>query len=130
MQNVLVIDDEKMISDMLQIALTQFVYSVETAPGGKEGLQKYEDGDFNLVITDIRMPDTDGNDVVRHIRNSDKPHTPVIGMSGTPWLLDGDGFDCTLSKPFGIKTLISTVNELTSNHKNSDQKIIPSNNPL
>jgi len=120
MCNVLVIDDEKMISDMLQTVLTRLGYSVETAPGGREGLEIYEDGDFNLVITDIRMPEIDGHDVMRHIRSSDRPHTPIIGMSGTPWLLNGDGFNCTLSKPFGIKTLINTINELITNHKNSD----------
>jgi len=122
MCNVLVIDDEKMISDMLQQALTQFGYSVETAPDGREGLQIYENGDFNLVITDICMPDIDGHDVVRHIRNSDRPNTPVIGMSGTPWLMNGNGFDYTFPKPFEIKTLINTVNELTSNHTIFNQK--------
>jgi len=124
MYNVLVIDDEKMISDMLQQALTRFGYSVETAPGGKEGLQMYENGDFHLVITDIRMPDIDGHDVVQHIRNSDRPNTPIIGMSGTPWLLDGNGFDYTLPKPFDIYTLINVANELTSNHTNSDKAYI------
>jgi len=121
MYNVLVIDNEKMISDMLQLALTQFGYSVETAPGGKEGLQMYENGNFNLVITDILMSDIDGHDVVRHIRNSDRPGTPIIGISGTPWLLDGNGFDYTLPKPFNIQTLINVANELTSNHTNSDK---------
>lgn len=124
MYNVLVIDDEKMISDMLQQVLTRFGYSVETAPGGKEGLQMYENGDFHLVITDIRMPDIDGHDVVQHIRNSDRPNTPIIGMSGTPWLLDGNGFDYTLPKPFDIYTLINVANELTSNHTNSDKAYI------
>jgi len=124
MYNVLVIDDEKMISDMLQQALTQFGYSVETAPSGKEGLQMYENGNFHLVITDIRMPDIDGHNVVQHIRNSDRPNTPIIGMSGTPWLLDGNGFDYTLPKPFDIYTLINVANELTSNHTNSDKAYI------
>lgn len=124
MYNVLVIDDEKTISDMLQLALTQFGYCVETAPGGKEGLRMYENGDFHLVITDVRMPDIDGHDVVQHIRNSDRPNTPIIGMSGTPWLLDGNGFDYALPKPFDIYTLINVANELTSNQTNSDKAYI------
>lgn len=124
MYNVLVIDDEKTISSMLQRTLTQFGYSVETAPGGKEGLQMYENGNFHLVITDIRMHGIDGHDVVQHIRDSDRPNTPIIGMSGTPWLLDGNGFDYTLPKPFDIYTLINVVNELTSNNTNSDKASI------
>jgi len=120
MYNVLVIDDEIMISNMLQLALTRFGYSVETASGGLEGLQMYDNGNFHLVITDILMPNIDGRDVVRHIRNSDRPDTPIIGMSGTPWLLEGNGFDYTIPKPFDIHTLIDVANKLTSNHKNPD----------
>ncbi len=121
MYNVLVIDDDTMVSDMLQMALTRFGFSVESAAGGKEGLQMYENGDFHLVITDIRMPNIDGHDIVRYIRNSDRPRTPIIGISGTPWLLDGDGFDYTLSKPFSIQTLINVADALTSNHKDFDK---------
>ncbi len=120
MFNVLVIDDEKMISDMVKQALTRFgEYSVETAPDGNEGLQMYENGDFHLVITDIRMPNIDGHEIVRHIRNSDRPNTPIIGMSGTPWILNSDGFDSTLIKPFSIQTLINVADELTSSRKDS-----------
>jgi len=113
MCNVLVIDDEHMISEMLRQVLTFSGYDVETASGGHEGLQLFEKGLFDVVITDILMPDLDGHDVARHIRNSKRPHTPIIAISGTPWLLDGDEFDSTIPKPFEIKTLLNTINDLT-----------------
>jgi len=113
MCNVLVIDDERMISDVLQQALTIYGYNVETASGGSDGLRMFDAGSFDLVITDIRMPDIDGIEIARCIRNSEKPQTPIIGMSGTPWLMKGNGFDSTIPKPFSIQTLMDTVRKLT-----------------
>jgi DNA-binding response OmpR family regulator len=113
MCNILVIDDERMISDVLQQALSVYGYNVETASGGSDGLRMFEAGSFDLVITDIRMPDIDGIEVARCIRSSDKPQTPIIAMSGTPWVINGNRFDVTISKPFSIEILMDAVKKLT-----------------
>jgi CheY-like chemotaxis protein len=60
------------------------------------------------------MPETDGNRVVSHIRNSPRNRTPVIGMSGTPWKLANHLFDRVLPKPFQIDHLMETARALTS----------------
>ena len=86
---------------------------MKTASGGQEGLQLFENELFDLVITDIRMPDIDGHEVARHIRSSDRPLTPIIAMSGTPWLLEGNEFDSVFPKPFSIHTLLDVVNKIT-----------------
>ncbi|MBW1694916.1 MAG: response regulator [Deltaproteobacteria bacterium] len=113
MHNILVIDDEKTIVSILTMALTKFGFNVETAGDGLEGIKKFDECNFDLVITDICMPALDGNGVVKHIRNSEKRYTPVIGMSGTPWLLVNGDFDAVLSKPTSIKTLVDTVKNVT-----------------
>jgi len=120
MCNILVIDDERIILDVLQKALNIYGYNLETASGGSDGLRMFEAGSFDLVITDIQMPDIDGIEVARCIRSSDKPQTPIIAMSGTPWLVNGNGFDFTISKPFSIKILMDAVKELTLNPMNFD----------
>ena len=112
MGNILVIEDEKDVLLMISKALRIYGFDVETAMDGLEGIKKFDKGDFDLVVTDIRMPGLDGNGVLRHIRNSEKYSTPVIGISGTHWLLDND-FDTYLLKPFSIKTLVDTVKNLT-----------------
>ena len=66
------------------------------------------------------MPDIDGFEVARCIRSSNKPQTPIIAMTGTPWLVKNNGFDRTISKPFSIKALMDAVKELTLHHMNSD----------
>jgi len=118
MHNILVIEDEKSIAFLTTIALSKSGFNVEKAEDGLEGIRKFDEGHFDLVITDILMPGLDGNGVVRHIRNSRRQSTPVIGVSGTPWLLKDSDFDAVLSKPSSIKTLVDTVKNLTSSiHK-------------
>ena len=109
MSNILVIDDEEPITNMLALALTNAGYEVEVASNGLDGLDKYNSGYFDLVITDIVMPGINGNEVARDIKKSHNPQTPVIGMSGTPWELSDEQFDEVLPKPFSLMTLFNTV---------------------
>ena len=112
MYHILVIDDERGICEMMREALTRFGYAVETAGGGREGLQRLREHVFDLVVTDMCLPDLEGTCIVRHVRRSDRPHTPVIGVSGTPWMLDDSGCDVVLTKPFPLDTLVETVRRL------------------
>ena len=105
MHQILVIDDEKSILDIVRQILTKNGYEVEIAANGQEGILKFDNGHFDLVITDILMPGINGNDVVQHIRNSDKQFTPIIGFSGTPWFLQDSDFDIIFTKPFPLKDL-------------------------
>ena len=112
MSSVLVIDDEKGILQIICQVLTRFGYNVETATDGQEGIRKFDGGSFDIVITDIRMPGIDGNGVVNHIRKSEKQSIPVIAISGTPWLMEGSGFDKILAKPFPMKELVESIGSL------------------
>lgn len=112
MRNILVIDDEEVLSRTLSRALNRIGFNVDTAKDGIEGIVKFNNEIFDLVITDIRMPGADGIDVVRHIRDSLRKTTPVVGISGTPWLLEKGEFDVVLPKPFSLKTLTDTVRSL------------------
>ena len=112
MSTILVIDDEKGILQLMHQALTKYGHNVETADDGQEGIRKFDDGCFDIVITDIRMPVIDGNAVVAHIRNSEKQSIPVIAISGTPWLLENDNFDMVLPKPFPLNRLIESIRSL------------------
>ena len=112
MSTVLVIDDEKGILQIIYQALTKFGHHVETAADGQEGIRKFDDGSFDIVITDIRMPGIDGNGVVNHIRKSEKQSVPVIAISGTPWQMENNAFDMVLPKPFPLKELVESIGSL------------------
>lgn len=114
MCHILVIDDEKHILDMIEMALTKLGHDVETATDGEEGVRKFDEKQFDLVVTDIKMPRLDGHGVLQYIRNSKRRSTPVIGISGTPWMLDGTNFDAVLAKPFLIKTLADNIRDLAA----------------
>jgi len=112
MHSILVIEDNKSILGLLKQALINLGHNVETAIDGKEGIYKFDKGLFDLVITDINMPGKNGNEVAYHIRNSDRQQIPILGISGSPQLMQYNVFDSTLQKPFLLTTFINTVNNL------------------
>lgn len=114
MCTILVIDDEKGILGVIREALTRFGHKVEIAFDGIEGIEKFDDGSYDMVITDMRMPRLDGKGVVRHIRNSRRNFIPVLGISGTPWQTQDSGFDAVLPKPFPLRDLVESVKKLTT----------------
>ncbi len=113
MYHILVIDDEKVILNVVQTALSRAGFKVEIALDGQKGIQKFDNGQFDVVVTDILMPGIDGREVVKHIRNSEKPYTPIIGISGTPWLIENNQFDAVFTKPFPLEDLVNSAQLLS-----------------
>jgi DNA-binding response OmpR family regulator len=110
--NILIIDDEDQILNMLSQLLSRKGYGIDTSNSGEDGLRKIELKDYNLIITDIKMPGISGNEVSYEIKKIKGNSFPVIGMSGTPWLLDNDLFDAVLVKPFSQKELFEIIEKL------------------
>ena len=113
MSSILVIEDEKGILSLIEAALSRHGHRVNTATDGKEGIKKFDGGDFDMVITDVIMPEVSGLGVLQHIRDSSRHRVPIIGMSGTPWLMKGSDFDMVLAKPFPLQQLVDSVKNLT-----------------
>ncbi|MBI4715316.1 MAG: sigma-54-dependent Fis family transcriptional regulator, partial [Nitrospirae bacterium] len=78
---ILIIDDEKGVRDALGAVLQDEGYSVSDAPNGREGLRMIRQEQIALVFLDVWLPDQDGLEVLRRIRE-DAPEIPVIVMSG------------------------------------------------
>ncbi len=109
------IDDEIAICDLMRQYLTTKRYSVEIALGGEEGWEKLNQKQkkFDLVITDIKMPDLDGLSLLRRLRDRDIP-TPLLFMTGhseEKEAVDESGLECcgVLLKPFKLKQLIDEI---------------------
>jgi two-component system copper resistance phosphate regulon response regulator CusR len=119
MYSVLLIDDDAAILNMLQMALSKRGIAVTTATNGEAGMRMFDDACFDLVITDIRMPDVDGNTVAKHIRNSARGDIPIMAITGTPWLPDKMVFDKILQKPFQLRSLLDSVHALISDAVNA-----------
>ncbi|UCH45197.1 MAG: response regulator [Nitrospiraceae bacterium] len=100
MQRILLIDDDEKVSSILSKLLKKIGYDVEVAEDGEKGIKLFDEvSDFDLVISDIRMPNMDGNEVARYIRNSDKSATPLIAITGFPEEVQPEMFDYSLIKP-------------------------------
>ncbi len=77
MANILIVDDEKKIRHILGIMLSRKGHSISEAGSGVEALKLLENGAFDVVISDIRMPEMDGFELLEHIRKMKIP-VPVI----------------------------------------------------
>jgi DNA-binding NtrC family response regulator len=112
-QSILVVDDEEIIRDLLTEVLED--YAVSIAVDGQEAIDKIGADHFDLVITDLRMPNISGEEVVRFARQ-ESPKTKVIVISGYSSLRTvsesiSHGACAFLSKPFSIKELVQAVEE-------------------
>jgi len=78
--NILVCDDERSICEMLEIALRREGYKIETVNGGDAAKKKLEGAIFDVIVTDIKMPKTDGIEVLRYAHQM-SPESAVILMT-------------------------------------------------
>jgi len=116
MDAILVIDDEPDMQLALRHALEKNGCHVQCAANGKEGLKKFQERDFNLVITDMRMPEMSGMQVLQGIRTI-SPSVPVIMMTAYGSVNSAvsamkAGASDYLQKPFSLETLTATVEKV------------------
>lgn len=78
---ILVIDDEPMMADSLRTNLIDEGYSVDTAATGAEAIELFDQGGHHLAICDLQLPDMDGLEVMRHMKDA-RPTTEVIVVTG------------------------------------------------
>lgn len=77
MSKVLIIEDERETAILVKKALKLESVEAEIATDGQEGIQKFENNDYDLVLLDLKMPKMSGEDVLREIRKKD-PFIDVI----------------------------------------------------
>jgi len=119
---ILCIDDEPLVRAALVDILQSFNYEVETANNGESGVNACRRAatrgvPFNVVITDLGLPDIDGRQVARKIR-SEFPKVPIIMLTGWGSMMqDGDNaeeIDALLSKPIRLNELIAILGKVSA----------------
>ena len=80
-ETILIIDDEQDILILLSSLLESEGYNIHTARNGREGIQKFQEINPDLILTDIRMPVMDGLDVLREVKTKEA-NTEVIILTG------------------------------------------------
>ena len=81
MARILLVDDEPLVIQTLSDALTTKGHEVVTAADGLDGMAKFKAGEFDLVITDIIMPDKEGIEFIMELRRH-SPSVKIIAISG------------------------------------------------
>jgi DNA-binding response OmpR family regulator len=100
---------------MLVDALAQAGHRVESAADGLSGLARFQSGAFDIVVTDLSLPERSGLEVARAVKSL-RPNTPVVLITGWRHLVDPGrlrehGVDLTLVKPFRIDRVLAVVND-------------------
>ncbi|MCI5699991.1 MAG: response regulator transcription factor [Lachnospiraceae bacterium] len=112
MSKILIVEDEEAIADLEKDYLELSGFEVEIENNGRGGLEKALLGDYNLIILDLMLPDVDGFEICKEVR--EKKNTPIIMVSAKKDDIDkirglGLGADDYMTKPFSPSELVARV---------------------
>lgn len=112
MKKILIVDDEKPISDIIKFNLTKEGYETVTAFDGREAIAKFEEENPDLIILDLMLPELDGLEVAKEVRKTS--HIPIIMLSAKDSEFDKVigleiGADDYVTKPFSNRELLARV---------------------
>ncbi len=114
--NVLYVEDNENVREETLNLLEQLFYSVETASNGKEGLEKFKNHKFDMVITDINMPIMNGLEMIKEIKKADKriPIIVITAFNDFEYLMESIkiGVYGYILKPIDIDQLLESVNRV------------------
>ena len=116
MEKILVVDDEEFIRTLIKEVLDPQGHTVITASSGKAAFQLCHERSFDLLITDLEMPDMDGIELISSLRGVQK-ELPILAISGafsgrflrTANTLGAVG---SLDKPFRVAELLAMVDKI------------------
>ena len=110
--NLLIVEDGDDIRDIMSLTLGKIFKSTITAVDGIDGLKKFKEETPDLIISDIRMPNMSGNDMINTIKDID-PSIPIIVVSGHGRLIQtSNKADLFLSKPVKFDQLVKAIHNL------------------
>ena len=112
MKKLLVIDDDRKLCELLGEYLTQEGFQIEFVHDGWEGIQATEEGNFDLIVLDVMLPECNGFEVLRQIRS--KKTIPIIMLTARGDDVDRIvglemGADDYLPKPFNTRELVARI---------------------
>ena len=126
MARILIMDDNPAVLRVLHNLFLAEGHSVEDAPDSTTGILKHREHPFDLIITDIVMPDKEGISTIIELRH-EYSDLKIIAMSGggdfEPYgyldIARRVGADRTIAKPFSAKEIMEVVNDVLFSNKNS-----------
>ncbi|MEE8823589.1 alkaline phosphatase synthesis transcriptional regulatory protein PhoP [Lentilactobacillus sunkii] len=126
MKKVLVVDDEPAIVTLLEYNLKQANFEVQSATNGVDALSMAENGQFDIVLLDLMLPQMSGEQVLKQLR-MDRNDTPVILLTAKDTEFDKVfglemGADDYIPKPFSPREVIARINAVLRRYEKSATK--------
>jgi CheY-like chemotaxis protein len=109
---ILIAEDDPVTADLMRVVLEHAGYRVTIARDGHEAWQTVQDSQFDLIISDVSMPDMQGTDLVEHIRSlDDYADVAVILVTAKAFEIDVQhlGVARVFTKPFSPSELVDAV---------------------
>lgn len=124
-QKILIVDDEKPIVTLLKYNLEKAGFTTEEAYDGLEAVKKGETNGYDLIVLDLMLPEMDGIEVCKHLRNN-KIETPILMLTAKDEEFDKVlglelGADDYLTKPFSPKEVIARIKAILRRTKKTNQ---------
>ncbi|MCK5706170.1 MAG: response regulator [Candidatus Aureabacteria bacterium] len=123
--SILIIDDDKHVRDLLSEVFNNEKAKITLTNTGYDGFQALMNSHFDLVLMDLHMPEMDGFEAIKAIRQID-PIIPIIVISG--YASDENIENCRMlgandfiAKPFDLKYLVKRTNELIKEKLDTDK---------
>ncbi|MEO5337306.1 MAG: response regulator transcription factor [Magnetospirillum sp. WYHS-4] len=125
---VLLVEDDAMVAESIKLMLGSEGMVVDTTDLGEDGLEIGKLYDYDIIILDLMLPDMDGMEVLRRLRDA-RVETPVLILSGltqpdTKVKGLGSGADDYLTKPFNKAELIARIQAIVRRSKGHAQSVI------
>ncbi len=130
---ILVADDNEVNQKVARIALTQLGHQVEFARNGVEVIEKWRNGDFDLILMDIKMPGIDGltaTQMIREVEHGGEWRIPIYAVTAHAMESDRErcvevGMDGYISKPINLDELLDVLTSVDTSHALERQNRAP-----
>lgn len=124
MARILLVEDNGLLRESLKLALDQAGHAVATAQNGAVALSMLGSSTFEVIVTDVLMPETDGLEMIMRVRKASQD-VKIIAMSGGGRTKNLDvlnfasafGADMIISKPFTPKQLVDAIERVWSRQR-------------
>jgi DNA-binding response OmpR family regulator len=127
MPRILVIDDDDVFAKLITVFLRQRGHEVVTAMDGQEGVDHFKKNTFDAVVCDIVMPNREGIETIRELRNLNASIAIVAISGGLSRVKSANvdildiaemmGADVSLKKPFALSELAASIDRALANHR-------------
>ncbi|MBC7826624.1 MAG: response regulator transcription factor [Chitinophagaceae bacterium] len=124
MHSILLVEDDQEITRLLYLHLGQGLYQLTCCSSGIEAIEKMRNGNYNLVLLDITLPDINGIEILREVRQ-EGVSTPILMLTCHNDEADKVialelGADDYVTKPFGVRELMARVKALLRRSEQND----------